>query len=360
MNSSGRFLLLLIACLFILPLNAQSTKDSLHRRSLAGFPIAFYSPETSWGFGGAGVFTFHFRNDTLHARPSKIQTGFAYTLNRQILLYLPFQFFSGNSRWNAYGELGYYKYSYNFYGIGNNSADFEKYKVNYPRIRINTLRRLFPGFYAGIRYWFEKDKMISVDSNGLLDTGSVIGKSGGTISGIGAVMNYDTRNDLFFPEKGVFLESSLQIFTKHLYSDYAFSRYSLDGSAYLSPYKHHVIAFNFVFEINAGEVPFNYLSMIGGTKRMRGYYEGRFRDKKLLIGQVEYRAVLYKRFGAVVFADLGSVQNRWKELSSNNFHTTLGGGLRFKLSKKENVNVRLDAGFGKESSAFYFTIGEAF
>jgi hypothetical protein len=40
---------------------------------------------------------------------------------------------------------------------------------------------------------------------------------------------------------------------------------------------------------------------------MRGYYEGRFRERQLYAVQAEYRAHLFWRVGAVGFASLGGV-----------------------------------------------------
>jgi outer membrane protein assembly factor BamA len=343
-------------------LSGQVDSAKLKRSLFSGFPIVFYSPETNWGFGGVGIYTFHFHSDSIQSRPSKIQIGFAYTLNKQVLFYLPFQIFYKNAQWNFYGELGYYKYSYNFYGIGNNQPEdyVEKYRVNYPRIRINVLRKIYKGISAGMRYWYENDKIISLETGKQLASNTIVGSKGGRISGAGIVLNYDTRNDLFFPSNGIIVESSYQFFQKKLGSNFNFSRLTIDASGYYSPGKHHVIAANFVFENSSGTVPFNYLALLGGTKRMRGYYEGRYRDKNLLLFQMEYRAMLWKRFGAAVFGGMSGVANNISDFTPNIFHFDYGAGLRFKLSKKENVNVRLDAGFGRKTSGIYLTIGEAF
>lgn len=37
-----------------------------------------------------------------------------------------------------------------------------------------------------------------------------------------------------------------------------------------------------------------------------------------------------------------------------------GGGLRFKINRKENVNLRMDYGFGNGQQNIYFFIAEAF
>jgi len=39
---------------------------------------------------------------------------------------------------------------------------------------------------------------------------------------------------------------------------------------------------------------------------------------------------------------------------------TYGGGLRFKIDRESNVNIRFDYALGKNSSGFYIGFGEAF
>jgi outer membrane translocation and assembly module TamA len=74
--------------------------------------------------------------------------------------------------------------------------------------------------------------------------------------------------------------------------------------------------------------------------------------------QAEYRRILYKRLGGVLFAGAGSVFGTPGE--SLVWRPNAGLGLRFQLSKKQKLNVRLDYGFGVRSQGFYLTFGEAF
>ena len=62
--------------------------------SLKGYPLVFYTPETKLGFGLAGAFNFKAgpKSDTL-LNDSQILTGSAYTLEKQLLLYLPWKIF---------------------------------------------------------------------------------------------------------------------------------------------------------------------------------------------------------------------------------------------------------------------------
>lgn len=54
--------------------------------------------------------------------------------------------------------------------------------------------------------------------------------------------------------------------------------------------------------------PFNALSLLGGSRRLRGYYEGRYRDQNSALVQAELRVDVFKRLGAVVFGGVGALQ----------------------------------------------------
>jgi len=110
----------------------------------------------------------------------------------------------------------------------------------------------------------------------------------------------------------------------------------------------------------AGDVPFEELGWIGGEVIMRGYFEGRFRDKHSIQAQVEYRRIILGRLGAVAFGGLSNVMPRLNDLKLDNTRWTLGGGLRYNINKMDPTFIRIDYGFGKNTSGLYVTFGEAF
>ncbi|NNE54561.1 MAG: hypothetical protein HKN32_00975, partial [Flavobacteriales bacterium] len=75
-------------------------------RSAIALPIAFYLPETRWGFGAAGIINFNIQPQDTIAPPSQIQLGGAYTQEKQILAYLNYNLFWDQRKWNVSGELG--------------------------------------------------------------------------------------------------------------------------------------------------------------------------------------------------------------------------------------------------------------
>jgi hypothetical protein len=109
-----------------------------------------------------------------------------------------------------------------------------------------------------------------------------------------------------------------------------------------------------------GSPPVYELPAMGGQRIMRGYYQGRYRDKVLFATQAEYRFHLKGRFGAVAFAGVGDVGSRLVDVRIRDLKTSLGGGLRFKFNQVENVNLRMDVGFGRNTSGVNFGLEEAF
>ncbi len=357
-------LLFLFLSLFLSKgIKAQDTAKSPYKPEYNVLPVVYYLPETGLGFGAAGVVSFRFRNQEPFGKPSQLQLAASYTLQNQILLYLPYRLFWNKDKYLTYGELGFYKYTYNYYGIGPEAPaeDEESYDLIYPRIRSSFLYEFFPSTYIGARYWYDNFNITDVKEDGLLDTANTVGKRGGAAGGLGAVINYDSRDNQFYASKGWFVEGVVLPNTKAFGSEFEFLKISIDATKYFNFYKEHILAVNTYAESNIGEVPFYQLAFAGGNKRLRGYYEGRFRDHNAVILQAEYRWMFYKRFGLTLFYGLGNVAPSPVDFQLALTKQTFGGGLRFRLSKREKLNIRLDYGISADgASNFYFTFGEAF
>lgn len=347
--------------LCVLPIVFAQPK-SPNRFKVVALPVLFYTPDTKWGAGAGALSTFNFPTDSLGARRSSATIGLVYTQLSQLLFYVPFQLFPKNQQWWIGGEIGYYRYVFNFFGTGNRQPiDYiEKYDATFPRIRLNISRKVAPGFYAGLRYAYDDFNITRKDPDGILVLNNISGSNGGRISGIGAGINLDTRNNLFFPSKGRLVDASVYAEGRNTGSQFVYQRFSIDAAQYWSIGKRGVLALNGVGIFSFGDVPFHQMPVIGGTRRMRGYFEGKYRDKHLLLVQAEFRQPLFWRLGVVGFGGLGMVGPTFKQLALQNTRFNLGGGLRFTIDKAQKINIRVDYGFGQQSKGFYLTFGEAF
>jgi hypothetical protein len=69
---------------------------------------------------------------------------------------------------------------------------------------------------------------------------------------------------------------------------------------------------------------------------------------------------LFWRLGLAGFVGAGDVAHSLGDFRLSELKYSAGAGLRFLVSQRERINLRLDAAFGKGTSGFYFGIFEAF
>lgn len=360
----------LILCLLLLAFSAKvcaQTPDSTNKSEdknvrFIALPLVFFLPETSLGFGGAGAVNFRFGEDTT-TQSSQVLFGGAYTLFDQVLSYANFNLYPAQGKYWLKGEVGFYRYFYYFYGIGPEakSANEETYKFTLPRVRLDATRKLNESSFLGFRYWFDQYNISEIDSTGILFNDAPIGQTGGRVSGIGPVFIYDTRDNVYSSRKGYRVELSTLFFEDFIASDYRYLQASLDAVWFTQPWKNleHVFGVQLLSDNQWGDVPFFSLSQVGSPKMMRGYYRGRYTDKKQIAAQIEYRFPLFWRLEQTVFTSaalIGSDYDRWR---IDQAIPAVGSGLRFVVNEDDRIKVRFDVAYGEELN-FYLTFNEAF
>src|SRR5690606_15747089 len=153
-------------------------------------------------------------------------------------------------------------YSFRFYGIGNDlvSKSEELYATRYAHFRINYQKQISPGLYLGPRYEFRTDDIYKTETGGILNSDQVAGSNGSRISGLGLMVNFDTRDNIFQPHKGSFHQVSLMSFQSFLGSNFTFSQYQLDLRKYLPIHDKQILAVQAWYSFTTGNPPFQLLS----------------------------------------------------------------------------------------------------
>ena len=173
-------------------------------------------------------------------------------------------------------------------------------------------------------------------------------------------MNLDTRDSMMFPRRGYYLHVAADCYSPRFGSDFTFTNVKLDVRAYRPLRESDVAAVQMSIKSKGGAPPFYQLAFLGGDSLMRGYYRGRYRDTAAIVAQAEYRAHIWKRVGAAAFAGLGEACSGAGPCSIQRVLPSFGGGLRIKLDAKGGTNLRIEYTAGRNSSAFYMTVQEAF
>jgi outer membrane protein assembly factor BamA len=354
--------LMVLISLIAFGLSAQD-KDSLKESSkfnLTAIPVVYFLPETSWAFGGAGLATFKLDKEN-GIKPSQFQFLATYTLKDQLLLALPFELYLAGDKVRLFGEFGYYKYYYNYFG-GINSAktDLENYSVDYPRFVLSVTRELRPKLYIGGQYKLDRFKMKEIATEGALVTNEISGYQGGNISAAGFDILYDSRNSLFSPTNGIFANLKFDYSSSATGASFAYQKVDFDVRYFKKVAQGHVLALNFYTGYGQGDIPVFQKYYMSSALRMRGFADRRFQDDNMAMIQAEYRYTIYKRITGTAFAGTGTVASRYSQVFSNPYKQAFGFGLRYMLNPKDLVNLRIDVAFTEEGSNFYLTVKEAF
>jgi outer membrane protein assembly factor BamA len=329
---------------------------------LTFLPVIFYTPETKWALGGGGLYYFRLTRDKTVRRPSNISFNGAYTQRKQTDLNINPDFYL-KSGLHLQVKFQYSDFPDQFYGIGNGTAEEmeEPFTSKFWKMSVEALKRVRGPLNAGFQYFFDHTRLKEVTDGGLLSSGRIPGSAGGTVSGFGYFMTYDSRDSIFYPTAGSFHQFSALTFGRALGSDFSFNRLYLEFRRYFPLSFAHCLAFQTRFLLQTGDPPFWRMGLLGGPESMRGYYLGRYRDKNMLVLQAEYRWVpVFWRLGLAVFAGLGDVAASLGQFDLGRLKYSCGLGLRFVIDPKQRINLRLDYGIGKGTSGVYFTATEAF
>ncbi len=332
------------------------------RFGLLPFPILYYTPETGVAGGAALVGLRRADDNDSSARPSSIVVDLIYTQKKQIIAEVSPDLFLDGNTYRAMGSVHFSRYPLRFYGIGNNTPETleEPYTSRTFRITLDALRRLSGPFSGGISLLYETQTLSELRSDRSLGRGTITGSKGGRTAGAGVVFHWDTRDNIFTPSSGHYYLLTLRTSGRAIGSDFNFTYVNLDLRTFMRSAERSVFGIQALATMTAGNVPFYILPQLGGSDVMRGYFEGRYRDKDLLAVQLEYRVPLFWRIGGAFFAGAGTVAPDITRFSLLQVKPAAGFGLRYMYDLRERLNVRVDVGFGKSSSGVYITANEAF
>ena len=348
-------------------LGFHSLSDTIEKEKSGLFvmPLIYYSPDTRWAFGGAGVYYFKIASkneNEKETRVSNVQFLADYTQNEQLDIWGQWNIFTRNENYLFKGEARFRNFPDKFYGIGNQTLkkNEEKYEYNLLSFKTLTLKKIYPAVFVGVDYHFEKEYNFTYTPEGALQTGTITGYNGGVQSAIGVVGIYDSRDNVINTYKGSIFEISSYFYTKTLGSTFNFTYLNLLYQKFWQLKSRHILALQMRGRFGWGDVPFLDMSAAGNDDLLRGYPKNRYKDVSFVGGQLEYRLPLFWRFGMVTFAGAGDVFSKPRDLGLNHIKYSVGAGLRFVVNPAERLNIRFDYGYGRDGGYFYFVVAESF
>ena len=321
-------------------------------------PILFWLPETRLGYGATGGLHFH-----LHGAPraSSVFLVAAYTLNEQGSVDVASDVYLRSGTLLG-GRVRAVHFPDAFYGLGPESSASarEPYTRRWLQaIGTAELAAFSPKLRAGPRLDLRAEEISDLRPGGLLASGAVEGTNGFTAVGLGGSVTWDTRDRPLFPRQGSFAQAWYLEYPESLGRHGRFSVANLEGRVFLPLGAERVLGAAAFVEEAFGEVPFTLLPKLGSTRFLRGWREGRFRDRVAWAAQAELRLPLLDRVVGTAFGAFGDVAPDLGALRADTLKVAGGVGLRYRLTP-EGANIRVDLAESSAGPELYVLVLDAF
>jgi outer membrane protein assembly factor BamA len=315
-------------------------------------PYINYDRSLEFQFGALPMAMYKVnQKDTIS--PASISGIFGmYTTNKSWFALGFQQLYLNEDRWRITLAAGGGSINFQTYA-GAPFNKFIKYNTGVNFFYIEGQRKVFEDFYLGLAYTYSEFGS-QLDVEGAENTPTQY------LNGIGPVVSYDKRDDVYYPHHGMYTNANWNTYPEFFGNKTVLNRIEVDYNNYFSSREEKdVIAARFYGGFGLGDVPFEQ-QFIVGQEDIRGYSEGKYRGEQLLALQGEYRWNFIDRWSAVGFAGVATVFNTLNGENDGAFLPGIGAGFRYNILEKYHMNVGLDFAVGKDDWGLYFRIGEAF
>ncbi|ABO22354.1 BamA/TamA family outer membrane protein [Shewanella loihica] len=346
---------------------ADGEFDESKTIDMSYLPTAYYTPEKKFGVGLLMVGLYKTDGAAPEEQPSSLVLNSFVSMNNSYGVEVEnMTFFNGGKQRLLLG-LELHNEASVYYGRGiadgnidSNHHEFDEQLYSFtPRWMTQVADNYFVGVGVDFTY-ASADKFTRVEGDIPLPSDGILPSN--FSSGLVVTSIYDSRDYRLNATKGWLFQLDAGLYQNSEYD--SFAKYDLELANYIDlsttswlSQMPGLIAWQVQGHFTSGDVPWNMLPDLGGSSAMRGYIKGRYRDKQMMMGQVEYRLPIFQRYGMVFWGGVGSVADKVSDLNDE-LLTSYGTGFRFKI--KDNINLRLDVGVGENETNFYLNVNEVF
>lgn len=250
-----------------------------------------------------------------------------------------------------------------FWGLGYEAADNNP-RTKYTRHDVNGLLRYYFDFGGGLRvgagadFDFGKAAEFTPEAEtNLVASGQTRRSLYTTAIGLGAVL--DRRDNPYTSTSGYRIALYGEVRPKALGNFHkTLWHWTIQADYFLSLWRGGVMALDLYGDMWSHSTPWLLWPSVGGDSRMRGYYYGRYTDRKMITAQAELRQTIYGPIGISIWGGAGSLFDRWSDFDASQILPNGGVGLR--LASGNRTTLRIDYGFGRHSSGVIINVNEAF
>lgn len=332
----------------------------LNHKGALPVPMVITEPAIGYGFGLGLLFFSESMAEAAQkakvagagpAPPNITAVGGAYTENGTWAAGAAHFHTWGGDRIRYLGAVGKVDANLEYFGLSNQSRAYQLEGFA-------LIQQLL--FRLGDSRWYIGPRYVYADTNATFKFGSTateiapfdksqrIGKGG-------IVVDYDSRDNFFFPSKGTYAELEAQFARAGLGSTQSFDMYSARGFTWLPLSRTWILGLRADTKFSTGNVPFYAQPYVD----LRGVQKGRYQDRNAIAAEVELRWDVTPRWSLLAFSGTGKAYGRWHDFADAATVVSVGGGFRYMIARKLGISMGIDIAHSKDQNAFYIQVGSA-
>lgn len=330
-----------------------------HPRGFLPVPIVVTEPAVGYGGGLVGMFLRPRTEagDKGWARPNISALGGFATENGT------WGAFGGDSSLWADGRLqtlvggGTGTINLDFYGLGGDSASLDqpvRYTLDFSAALLQgnwQVKRNSPWSF-GMRYIYAQVQPKLRDEpaySGLVNRVDV------DVSAPGAIIEYDSRDNLFTPNRGWYAETVYFTSREALGASVDFDRFQQVVMTWFALSETVTLGVRGDYQWASDDTPF----FLRPYVKLRGVEAMRYQGDEMASAEVEARWRVRGRWSLVAAAGAGRAKTSRDAFSATQDVASGAVGARYELARKFGLHAGLDIGFSEETTAIYFQVGNA-
>jgi hypothetical protein len=175
------------------------------------------------------------------------------------------------------------------------------------------------------------------------------------LGGLSPSLTWDTRDNVFTPTRGTFVEASVGLFAPALGADAEFQRPQLVAMQFVPLEERLFLGLRADFVASFGEVPFYLRPFV----YMRGVPAMRYQGEEIAQVEAELRWQAWDRVSLLGFAGVGAAWSDLEDFEEVQSVPAGGFGLRYELARKYGLHAGIDLAFSEDEAVIYLQFGSA-
>jgi hypothetical protein len=180
-------------------------------------------------------------------------------------------------------------------------------------------------------------------------------KFSSTLSEASVLLNYDSRNNVFSPSKGFFIQLTGSYSDTWFGGDALYGRIKVDAIGYFPAGDKINVGLRYGSNYTLGDVPFYARPVV----QLRGAPFTKYQNKNTILMETEVSYNISNRWSLIGFAGIGNAYSDISNFENGKSVRTVGSGFRYLLARKFGAKMGMDFAFSQDDFAFYFVFGSS-